>query len=242
MSENRASRFPVKWLITIVDRGRGESVVNVLNQAHKSIHMISLGKGTASSEIMDYLGLDEPEKDIVMSLIPLPLEQQLLQALSENMALSAPGKGIAFTLSLDSISTAVSHHADPENNIPTTTQKEAHPDMPENKPFALIAAVIPHGESDLVVDAARAAGARGGTMVRARALNTEEASHFFHITIQPEKEVVFTIVPLSIKKAVMQSICNRILEKSGEHGIVFSIPIDEAIGLRMPQPPAEPDI
>lgn len=67
-------------------------------------------------------------------------------------------------------------------------------------------------------------------MIRARALGAEEASRFFHITIQPEKEVVFTIVPLSIKKAVMQSICNRILEKSGEHGIVFSLPVDEALG------------
>ena len=113
--------------------------------------------------------------------------------------------------------------------------------MPEKKQFALIAAVVPHGESDLVVDATRAAGARGGTMIRARALGAEEASRFFHITIQPEKEVVFTIVPLSIKKAVMQSICSRILEKSGEHGIVFSIPVDEALGLRMPDLPDSPN-
>ena len=235
MPENKAAHFPVKWLITIVDRGRGELAAELLNQVHKSVHMISLGKGTASSEIMDYLGLDEPEKDIVMSLIPQPLEKKLLQVLGDRMALSSPGKGIAFTISLDSISTAVTHHADPGNCMQTLIQKEATFAMPENKSFALIAAVIPHGESDLVVDATRAAGARGGTMIRARALGAEEASRFFQITIQPEKEVVFTIVPLSIKKAVMQSICNRILEKSGEHGIVFSLPVDEALGLRMPQ-------
>lgn len=69
----------------------------------------------------------------------------------------------------------------------------------------------------------------------------EDDSRFFHITIQPEKEVVFTIVPLSIKKAVMQSIFSRILEKSGEHGIVFSIPVDEALGLRMPDLPNSPN-
>ena len=34
-------------------------------------------------------------------------------------------------------------------------------------------------------------------------------------------------ISMSIKKAVMQSICSRILEKSGEHGIVFSVPVDE---------------
>ena len=81
MPENKAAHFPVKWLITIVDRGRGEMAAELLNQVHKSVHMISLGKGTASSEIMDYLGLDEPEKDIVMSLIPQPLEKKLLQVL-----------------------------------------------------------------------------------------------------------------------------------------------------------------
>ena len=59
MSENKAAHFPVKWLITIVDRGRGEIAAELLNQIHKSFHMISLGNGTASSEIMDYLCLDE---------------------------------------------------------------------------------------------------------------------------------------------------------------------------------------
>ena len=160
MSENKAAHFPVKWLITIVDRGRGEIAAELLNQIHKSFHMISLGNGTASSEIMDYLGLDEPEKDIVMSLIPQPLEKRLLQVLGEQMALSSPGKGIAFTISLDSISSAVCHHADPSHHMQTTTLKEADFAMSENKQFALIAAVIPHGESDLVVDATRAAGAR----------------------------------------------------------------------------------
>ena len=162
--------------------------------------------------------------------------------LGEQMALSSPGKGIAFTISLDSISSAVCHHADPSHHMQTTTLKEADFAMSENKQFALIAAVIPHGESDLVVDATRAAGARGGTMIRARALGTEEASRFFHITIQPEKEVVFTIVPMSIKKVVMQSICSRILEKSGEHGIVFSVPVDEALGLRMPEAADRPEV
>ncbi len=241
MSEQKMGQFPVKWLVTIVDRGKGEAAVETLNQIHKSIHMISLGKGTASSEVMDYLGLDEPEKDIVMSLIPQSLEKRFLWALGERLSLSAPGKGIAFTLSLDSISAAVSRHADPQNSVQTTIQKEAVPAMPEMRQFSLIAAVIPHGESDLVVDATRAAGARGGTMVRARAAGAEEASRFFHITIQPEKEVVFTIVPLSMKKTVMQSICSRILEKSGEHAIVFSLPVDEALGLRMPDPAKEPE-
>ena len=234
MPEEKPIRFAIKWLITIVDRGKGETAVSILNRIHSGVHLIGLGKGTASSEIMDYLGLDEPEKDIVMSLIPQPLEKRMLHALGQDMALAAPGKGIAFTLSLDSISTAAMWQTAFDPSFPSSTQKEALSFMPENRSFALIAAVVPHGESDLVVEATQAAGARGGTMVRARSFGAGEASKFFHITIQPEKELVFTIVPVSIKKAVMQSICSRILEKSGEHGVVFSIPVEEAVGLRLP--------
>ena len=108
--------------------------------------------------------------------------------------------------------------------------------MPENKSFALIAAVIPHGESDLVVDATRAAGARGGTMIRARALGAEEASQFFHITIQPEKEVVAILTPEAQKHALMVAI-NRAAGLATEaRGILFSLPVDDLIGLQ-PQLP-----
>ena len=93
-----------------------------------------------------------------MSLIPQPLEKKLLQVLGDRMALSSPGKGIAFTISLDSISTAVTHHADPGNCMQTLIQKEATFAMPENKSFALIAAVIPHGESDPCAGAGRRRG------------------------------------------------------------------------------------
>ena len=41
MPENKAAHFPVKWLITIVDRGRGEMAAELLNQVHKSVHMKS---------------------------------------------------------------------------------------------------------------------------------------------------------------------------------------------------------
>ena len=116
--------------------------------------------------------------------------------------------------------------------------------MSENKQFALIAAVIPHGESDLVVDATRAAGARGGTMIRARALGTEEAEPLFpHYHPAGKRGCFYHCTYVSQRrKAVMQSICSRILEKSGEHGIVFSVPVDEALGLRMPEAADRPEV
>lgn len=45
MPENKAAHFPVKWLITIVDRGRGEMAAELLNQVHKSVHMSVWARG-----------------------------------------------------------------------------------------------------------------------------------------------------------------------------------------------------
>ena len=61
---------PVRCMVTIVDRGKGDRVVDLCRAQHVAVQLVMLGHGTASAEVMDYLGLDEPEKDIVLSLLP----------------------------------------------------------------------------------------------------------------------------------------------------------------------------
>lgn len=231
--EEHPQKFLLKGLITVVDRGRGEAVSKLLNRVHRCLHFLSLGKGTASSEVMDFLGLDEPEKDVLISLVPEDYIGLYLGTLKEQMHFVSPGMGIAFTVPFNSISAAISHRSCAATQQTLRSWQKEAPDMLERQ-FECIVAVVPHGDSDMIIEAARQAGAPGGTLVRARGLNSDEANKFFHITIQPEKELIFTIVPVGIKKNVMQSMCNIILSRSGEHGMVFSVPVDEAVGLRTP--------
>ena len=60
----------IKLLVSIVERGMGEKVVGIYRKHNVVINLICLGKGTASSEILDYLGLNKNEKDIILSIIP----------------------------------------------------------------------------------------------------------------------------------------------------------------------------
>ena len=69
---------PVRCMVTIVDRGKGDRVVDLCRARHVAVQLVMLGHGTASAEVMDYLGLDEPEKDIVLSLVPGALVAPLL--------------------------------------------------------------------------------------------------------------------------------------------------------------------
>ena len=96
----------IEWLVTIVDRGRGSAVAQVYQKHQVAVQLITHGHGTASSKIMDILGLDEPEKDIVLSLVPGALSADIFRALESELHFARPGAGIAFSLALSGISAA----------------------------------------------------------------------------------------------------------------------------------------
>ena len=87
------------------------------------------------------------------------------------------------------------------------------------------------GHSEAVMDAAKKLGARGGTVINARGTATKEAETFFHITIQPEKEIVMILVPASIKDDVMHALYKEVGLDSAGQGIAFSMPVDSVVGL-----------
>ena len=97
--------------------------------------------------------------------------------------------------------------------------------------YEMILCVVNAGFSDEVMDAAREAGARGGTVMHARGTANKEAETFFHITIQPDKDIVMLIVPASIKDQVLHAIYQSAGLKSEGQGIAFSLPVSKAVGL-----------
>lgn len=222
--------MPVKWLVTIVDRGKGSQVAEIYRQNHVDVQLIALGKGTASSEIMDYLGLDEPEKDLVLSLAPGPLATGILSQLNETLHFSRPGKGIAFSIPLSGISVGMAQRVVRPEEETAEEEKEA-PSAMERQTHDLIVAVVENGQSDLVMKAARAAGAKGGTVAKVRETGTGETHRIFGIPIQPEKELVLIVVPAAEKQAVMQGICAGVREETGERVMAFSIPVDGVTGI-----------
>lgn len=95
----------------------------------------------------------------------------------------------------------------------------------------LIVAVINQGGSDELMDAAKAAGAGGGTVLNARRIGAEDVSKFFGITVQPEKEVVAILTERANKKAIMKAINRDCGLQTESRGIVFSLPVDGVAGL-----------
>ncbi len=84
--------------------------------------------------------------------------------------------------------------------------------------------------------AAKEAGARGGTVIHARGTANKEAEQFFHITIQPDKEIVMILVTDGIKDAVLHALYQSAGLKTEGQGIAFSLPVDEVVGLTVSEP------
>lgn len=141
-------------LFAVVDRGKGEAVSAELRRRRILTQLVLLGHGTASAEVMDLLGLDEPEKDVVLALLPGDAGE-VLAALTDRLELYRPGRGIAFTIGLCSISALAHQRIAAAAAAETPSQKEERPMRSQHE---LIVVIAEHGFAADVMDAARAAG------------------------------------------------------------------------------------
>jgi nitrogen regulatory protein PII len=105
--EERCLPKKIKLLITIVDRGNGEKIAELLRENNVIYNMILLGNGTAKSEILDYLGLGRTEKDIVLSVVNDEDIDNILKNFNEKMNMSEPGNGVAFTIPISSVDSSM---------------------------------------------------------------------------------------------------------------------------------------
>ena len=97
--------------------------------------------------------------------------------------------------------------------------------------YEMIVCVVNTGFSDAVMSAARACGAKGGTVINARGTANPEAESFFKITIQPEKEIVMIVVPSAIKDDILHALYKDVGLNTPGQGIAFTLPVDAAVGL-----------
>jgi nitrogen regulatory protein PII len=98
--------------------------------------------------------------------------------------------------------------------------------------FSLILTVVNRGFADAVVNAAREAGAGGGTIIYARGTGIHEVETFFAVSIQPEKEVVMTLVKKEETRAVMESIVKAAGLGSEGKGLAIALPVSNVVGIR----------
>ena len=97
--------------------------------------------------------------------------------------------------------------------------------------FRLLVATVKPGVTDRVVDAAKAAGARGATIVPGHGTGSQEAKTFFGMTLEMQTDVVLMLLQADIVEDVMSAIGEAgEFDKPGT-GIAFTLDVGKTIGL-----------
>ena len=220
----------LQLLITIVDRGKGETAASLLAREGVLCHHILLGRGTAHKDILDILGLGVTDKDVLLSVLQVEAMRGARERLSHALQLDLPGRGIAFTLPIGSVGgvRALQYLSGAPVAQPAEQERES---AMQQASHSLIITIVNRGFTEPVMDAALPAGARGGTVLHARGAGMQEAEQFFGITIQPEKEIVLILVDEQHRLPVMQAITRGAGLSSEGKGITFCLPVGDVMGV-----------
>lgn len=222
----------LQLLVVIADRAKNKQITDILQEKHIHFHFVVLAQGTASSEVMDLLGLGSIDKTVSLCITPRQLTPVLMNALENGLHLYRAGKGIAFAIPLSGASSPLLQllEEDIRDKWRLDFDKEEEP-MHTASTHTLIIAVINQGCSEDLMHAAKAAGATGGTVLHARRISTDHTVKFFGISIQEEKEVVAILATREMKKEIMNAISHTCGMKTEAGGVFLSLPVDSIAGL-----------
>jgi len=221
MMSNSLGSKGMELIYFIVNFGLGSKLIQRAKYHGVSGGTIFLGRGTVNNKILDYLGLSDIRKEIVLMVADSDTVIKSLKELDEEFKFEKPNHGIVFTTSISNILGTRRYKSD---NI----SKERGV---ENIMYNSITAIVEKGRAEDVIDAATKAGAKGGTIINARGSGIHETSKVFAMEIEPEKEIVMIISKNDKTEAIIASIRKELeMDKPG-NGIIFTQDINKTYGL-----------
>lgn len=221
-----------KLLVCIIKKEDEIALTEACNENCISLHFSGIGFGTAKSNYLSYLGLDEIEKRVVYSLIPNYAESRVLRAINRKLRLYLPGNGIAFTIPLSGISSIISSAILTTPMREDTTEPQKNLSKKErNVMHELIIAVVNQKYTDKVLDCSRAAGATGATILHTRSINNKQAEQLIGTSLQQETDTIAFLTTYEYKAHIMEAIRENAGLKTEGGAVLFSLPVDSLIGI-----------
>ena len=99
---NESAIKKLKLLFTVVDRPKGEFYLDVISQFDVNCQLAVGGLGTATSELVELLGL-EPHKAVILSVVREDMVDTVMNCLEDKFRTIRNGKGICFAVPLSSV-------------------------------------------------------------------------------------------------------------------------------------------
>ena len=219
----------VYCMVTITGRNHGEQFSSLFRTEHLPVMLLTLGNGTASSEMLDYFGMESREKIVIFTVVTWESWRHVKGQMEQKLNIDVPGTGISFLIPVSSVGggKALRYLLAGQEY-----EKEEESEL-KNTEYELLVVISNYGYNNLVMEAAREAGAGGGTVVHARGTGRERAEKFLGVTLAEEKEMTFIVTRTEKKNEIMKAIMEKAGMDSKAKSIIFSLPVTETAGLRI---------
>jgi nitrogen regulatory protein PII len=155
------------------------------------------------------------------------MTKQLIKSAKRRLFIDIPGNGIMLAVPIKSVGGGrtlafLTGNSAPDGAVPELSFEHE-----------LIMVIINEGHTDTVMDAARSAGAAGGTVLHAKGTGAKQAERFLGVSIAEEKELIIIVSKASEKAAIMKAIAENCGPGTPSGAISFSLPISAVAGLRV---------
>lgn len=216
-------------MTTIANRNMLPKFLGFYQEQGVNVNLVTLGRGTAASEVMDYFGLESAEKAVLFAVVTGEVWKELKKGLQNRFRIDVPGTGIAFTVPLSSMGGKRELKFLTEGQAFVKGEEETLKDTTRE----LLVVIANQGYSNMVMEAAKSAGAGGGTVIHARGTGMERAESFFGVSLASEKEIIFIVSKTSQRSNIMKAVMKDAGMDTKAKSIIFSLPVTETAGLRL---------
>ena len=222
-------------LLAVVDRETEPRLEGIFTSAGAVVGLSQPAAGTAGSDILARFGLASTEKRIAMTIATGAQQRMIFQMARKFLYLDIPGNGILAAIPVKAVAG--------RQTLSYLTDSEMTGGVPSmDFEYELIVVVINAGFADTVMDAARDAGAGGGTVLHAKGTSNMRGEKFFNMRFADEKDMVYIVAHKSESDAVLTihddiaAVMKAVIATAGPEtearGVCFSLPISSVMGLR----------
>lgn len=221
-----------KLIVTIVKKGAARKAVGASKTCGAEGGTTLMGQGTGVHDKERFFGITFlPEKEIILTLVCDEDVDEVLHSVCDSCNLQRPRHGLAIVLDVAGV-TGICHLcqlAEEESEEGRLSEMEA--EKKDVVQHDLIVTIVNKGDSETVIEASKQAGARGGTILFGRGTGIHEQAKLFGITIEPEKDIILTLIERSKTRQVLDRIVQAVdLDRAGQ-GIAFIMKVDQVTGI-----------
>ena len=213
-------------MLSIIRPQGADMLLDICRQMELPLSLVFHGRGTAAQKTLDLLGIESTERRVVLTVVPEARAEAFIREQRRRLYIDAPGNGVVISIPIKSVGGG--------RTLSYFTGEQPLGGPPDlHVPYELILAIANEGHTDDVMDAARSAGAAGGTILHGKGTGSAATEKFFGLTIAAEKELILIVSRAEEKAAIMKAILERTGPGTEAGAIVFSLPVTRTAGFSL---------